>query len=158
MLLPYINMNLPSVYTCSPSWTPLPPPSPYHWNMYNIICEMNQQSRFDAWYRMLGAGALGWLPSFLRLPSRDGSPSLPLLSFFLSFIFCPTSFWRQWVAFLGAWCLLPASRSCFVEFASAQMFFWWICGGENSLPILVLHHLRTASESFLLYKVKNFLF
>ena len=26
----------------------------------NIICEMNRQSRFDAWYRMLGAGALGW--------------------------------------------------------------------------------------------------
>jgi len=24
-----------------------------------IICETNRQSRFDAWYRMLGAGALG---------------------------------------------------------------------------------------------------
>ena len=30
MVLPYINMNLPQVYTCSPSWTPLPPLSPYH--------------------------------------------------------------------------------------------------------------------------------
>ena len=30
MVLPYINMHLPQVYTCSPSWTPLPPPSPYH--------------------------------------------------------------------------------------------------------------------------------
>ena len=30
MVLPYINMNPPQVYTCSPSWTPLPPPSPYH--------------------------------------------------------------------------------------------------------------------------------
>jgi len=29
-VLPYINMNLPQVYTCSPSWTPLPPPSSYH--------------------------------------------------------------------------------------------------------------------------------
>ena len=28
--LPYINMNPPWVYTCSPSWTPLPSPSPYH--------------------------------------------------------------------------------------------------------------------------------
>ena len=28
--LPYINTHLPWVYTCSPSWTPLPPPSPYH--------------------------------------------------------------------------------------------------------------------------------
>ena len=32
----------------------------WHWNMYIIICETNCQSRFDAWYRMLGAGALGW--------------------------------------------------------------------------------------------------
>ena len=29
-VLPYINMNLPRVYTCSQSWTSLPPPSPYH--------------------------------------------------------------------------------------------------------------------------------
>ena len=29
MVLPYINMNLPRVYTCYPSWTPLPtPPHP----------------------------------------------------------------------------------------------------------------------------------
>ena len=32
----------------------------WHWNMYIIICETNRQSRFDAWYRVLGAGALGW--------------------------------------------------------------------------------------------------
>ena len=32
----------------------------WHWNMYNIICEMNRQSRFDAWHRMLRAGALEW--------------------------------------------------------------------------------------------------
>ena len=30
MVLPYINMNSPQVYTCSPSWTLLPPLSPYH--------------------------------------------------------------------------------------------------------------------------------
>ena len=28
--LPYIDMNPPWVYTCSPSWTPLPSPSPSH--------------------------------------------------------------------------------------------------------------------------------
>ena len=32
----------------------------WHWNMYNIIYETSRQSRFDARYRMLGAGALGW--------------------------------------------------------------------------------------------------
>ena len=30
LVLPYINMNLPRVYTCSQSWALLPPPSPYH--------------------------------------------------------------------------------------------------------------------------------
>ena len=30
LVLPYINMNLPWVYMCSPSWTPIPPPSQYH--------------------------------------------------------------------------------------------------------------------------------
>ena len=30
----------------------------WHWNMYNIIYEMNRQSRLDAWHWMLGAGAL----------------------------------------------------------------------------------------------------
>ena len=43
-----------------------------------------------------------WKLLFLRLPSWDGAPSLPLLSLFLSFIFFPTSFRRQWAAFLGA--------------------------------------------------------
>ena len=30
MVLWYIKMNPPQVYICSPSWTLLPPPSPYH--------------------------------------------------------------------------------------------------------------------------------
>ena len=30
LVLPDINMNLPQVYMCSPSWTLLPPPSRYH--------------------------------------------------------------------------------------------------------------------------------
>ena len=30
MVLPYIDMNLPRVYMCSPSWTPLPPPTLSH--------------------------------------------------------------------------------------------------------------------------------
>ena len=42
---------------------------------------------------------------------------LTLLSLFLCFIFCPTSFRRGWAAFLGAWCPPPALRSCFVEVA-----------------------------------------
>ena len=32
-----------------------------HWNMYITICETDCQSRFNAWDRVLRAGALGWL-------------------------------------------------------------------------------------------------
>jgi len=55
-----------------------------------------------------------------RPPPWDGSLSLILLSLFLSFIFCPTSFPREWAVFLGAWCPLPAIRSCFVEFSQCS--------------------------------------
>ena len=30
LVLPYINMNPPRVYMSSQTWTPLPPPTPYH--------------------------------------------------------------------------------------------------------------------------------
>ena len=32
----------------------------WHWSMYVIICEINHQSNFDAWDRVLRVGALGW--------------------------------------------------------------------------------------------------
>ena len=51
------------------------------------------------------------------LPPQGRSLPRNLLSLFLSFIFCPTSFWIHWAAFMGVWCPLPAFRSCFVEVA-----------------------------------------
>ena len=32
----------------------------WHGNLHIIVCDTNCQSRFDAWDRVLGAGALGW--------------------------------------------------------------------------------------------------
>ena len=58
-----------------------------------------------------------WKLPVLRPPSWEGSPFLALLSLFLSFILCPTSFQRQWAACLGAWCPLLVIRSCIVQFA-----------------------------------------
>ena len=82
--------------------------------------------------------------SDFTLLSQEGAPSLPLLSLFLSFVFFPTSFWRQWAAFLGAWCPLPAIRIVLWNLLSVQMFFWWIYGGESGLHIVFLCHVRTA--------------
>ena len=81
-----------------------------------------------------------WKPLFLdSFPGTDLHPYLFCLS--LSFIFFPTSFWRQWAAFLPD-VLCRHSEDFFLwNLLSAQMFFWWICGRESGLPILLLCHL-----------------
>ena len=83
-----------------------------------------------------------WKLPLLRLPSRDGSPSLALLSLFLSFIYFVLPpfedngllFWApddlSWRSEVVLWSLL-----------CIQLFFRWICRGESGLPVLFLHHL-----------------
>ena len=44
----------------------------WHWNMYNIIYEMSRQSRFNAWYWMLRAGALRWPRGMVLGGRREG--------------------------------------------------------------------------------------
>ena len=86
------------------------------------------------------------------------------LALFLSFTFCPTSFRREWAAFLGAWCLTPAFRSCFVEFAQHSNDLSMNLWGESGLPILFLCHLMTTpgkwnlnfSESYTVNKLNIF--
>ena len=77
------------------------------------------------------------------LPPQDEPPSLMLLSPSLSFIFCPTTFQKEWAAFLGAFCP-QRSEVVLWRLLSIQVIFWWICGGENGLPVLILCHLGTA--------------
>ena len=51
MVLPHINMNLPRVYTCPPSWTPLPPPSLYHPSgSSQCISSRDPVSNLDWWF------------------------------------------------------------------------------------------------------------
>ena len=70
------------------------------------------------------------LLSFLRLPS-PGRICPYLLSLFLSFIFFPTSFQRQWAAFLGDWCPLQAFRSCSEEFTQRSNVLLMNLWGEK---------------------------
>ena len=84
------------------------------------------------------------LLSFLRLPSQDGSPSLPLLSlFYLLYFFLPP-FKDNGLPFWVSDVLCQHSEVVLWNLLSIQMFFWWICGGESGLPVLFLRHLRTA--------------
>ena len=65
-----------------------------------------------------------WKLLLHHYPSRkregEGSPSRTHLSLFLSFIFCPTAFQRQWAAVLGVWCPPPVLRGCFVALAQCS--------------------------------------
>ena len=82
--------------------------------------------------------------SSLTTPSLRWVSVPKFWSLFSSFKFSPTSFWRDWAAFLSAWCPPPAFRSCFVEVAWHSNIFWWISWGESGLPFLLLCHFRTA--------------
>ena len=44
----------------------------WRWNMYNIIYEMNRQSKFDAWYWMLRTGSLRWPRGMVQGERREG--------------------------------------------------------------------------------------
>ena len=105
--------------------------------------------RFQHWgstLRFQHSPQIHWWEGFLvfgnfsfTTPLWDGSPFLTLLCLFLPFIFCPTSFWRQWAAFLGAWCPLPAFRICFVEFAQRSsvlsMNLWGRKWSPHPIPL-----------------------
>ena len=90
-----------------------------------------------------------WKLPLLRLPSKGGSLSLALLSLFLSSIFCPTSFQRQWAAFLGAWWPLLVIRSCFVKVAQRSIGLSMNLQ-QSGLPVLFFHHLCSSPCSELL--------
>ena len=91
-----------------------------------------------------------------QLPPQDRALSLILLSLFLSFIFCPTSFQREWAAFLGACLLCQHSEVVLWNLFSIQMIFQWICRGEWGLPILFLLHLRTTLPPRSIFKMTSF--
>ena len=59
----------------------------WHWNMYNIIYEMNRQSRFDARYWMLGAGALEWPRGMVWGERREGGSGCGTLVYLLQIHF-----------------------------------------------------------------------
>ena len=73
----------------------------------------------------------------------DLCPYLFSLSFYLLYFFLPP-FEDNGLLFWVPDVLCQHSEVVLWNLLSIQMFFWWICGGESSLPVLFLHHLRTA--------------
>ena len=61
LVLPNIKMDLPQVYMCSPSWTLLPPPSPYH-PSGSSQCTSPKHPVRPTWLYIPGCLALGEWP------------------------------------------------------------------------------------------------
>ena len=84
--------------------------------------------------------AEGFHPSGLPPPGTGHVLKL----FVSSFIFHPTSFWGDWLAFLEVWGLLSVLRGVLEELFNMKMNFWCFCG-----EIIYLCHLEGPSIDFL---------
>ena len=142
MVLPYINMNPPRVYTCSQSWTPLPPPSPYH-PSGSSQCTSPQHpvhaSNLDWWfisYMILYMFQCHSPKSFhpLALPQSPKDCSIHLCLFLLSCI-------------QGYRCHLSKFHIC------VSILYWCFYIWLTSLCIIgssFIHRIRTDSNVFFL--------
>ena len=70
-------------------------------------------------------------------------PSLFCLPFCLLYFVLPP-FRENGLPFWVPGVLCQRSEVVLWKLFSIQMIFWWVCGGESGLPIVFLHHLRTA--------------
>jgi len=77
LVLPLINMNPPWAYMCSTSWSPLPPPSLYHPELFIFFLLVGGSLEFDLGYaesemiKDLGQGAVFWNHSFCRTCDQE---------------------------------------------------------------------------------------
>ena len=74
---------------------------------------------------------------------RMGLCSLPLLFLYLLYFVLPP-FEDNGLPFWVPGVLCQHLEVILWNLLSVQMFFQWTCGGESSLPVLFLRHVRTA--------------
>ena len=83
-------------------------------------------------------------PGWDSLPGMELPTYLFCLIFHLLYFFLPV-FEDNDLLFWVPDVLCQHSEVVLWNLLSTEMFFWWICEGESSLPVLFIHHLRTTS-------------
>ena len=104
-----------------------------YWFIYfssRLCCPLRFQDSPQTcqWERFLVFGNFSF-----KLPSQEGSLSLPLLSFYLLYFFLPP-FKDNGLPFWVPDVLYQHSEVVLWKFLSVQISFQWICGGESDLP------------------------
>jgi len=122
LVLPYINMNPPQVYTCSPSWTLLPPPSPYHPSGSSQCTSPKHPVQFSSLFQSCPTLQPHGL-KHTRLPCLSPTPVVYLNSCLLSWWCHPTI--SSSVVFFSSH---PQS---FPESGSFQMSQFFSSGGQS---------------------------
>ena len=105
----------------------------YHWtcNLWVLIIYFSSQLCCPLWFQgspQTRSESVSWcLKTSLFKTPFPGRSSVPTSFVFLSFIFFPTSFRRQWAAFLGAWCTISTTHLAQELLRNVQC-----CGGSSS--------------------------
>ena len=126
-------MNLPQVYMCSPSWTLLPPPSPFHPSGSSIlhfkVIVINHLIELKLFYTFLWSHSLSFLPRW-NLRSEFGLYYLHDIFYNTStYIYMLSSFSHVWL-FATLWtvaCQSPLS----VGFFQARILEWVVVSSSR---------------------------
>ena len=94
----------------------------------------------STWWNILVLSVTSGWQMYISRAVRNPAICIHRHSVFNHNIFnCPTSFRREWTAFLGAWWPPPAFRSCFVEVAQHSNDLLMTLWGRNWSPHPIPH-------------------
>ena len=140
--LPYIHMNQPWVYMCSPSWNPLPPPSPSHPSVIPVHqpwapCLMHRTWTGDLFHMLI------YMFQCYSLKSSHPHllPQSPAVCSLHLYLFCCLAYRVTVTVFLNSICIC------------LNILYWCFALWLTSLCIIgssFIHLIRTDSNVFFL--------
>ena len=151
VVLPYIDMSQPWVYMCSPSWVPLPPPSPSHQNRATLLFYFFFfLSRYLFIFNWLMAGLQYWFDFYQHELTIGVHMSPPSWISLLPPALLPLSYYRAPVWVL--WLIQQIAIGCLITYVAAyasMLLSPFILPSPSSPPPLSLMFSMSASQLLL---------